>query len=49
MQGLDEVKEIAKALAQMPGSSLLLAVVLAGFALAAYAIYAVLTVTKGRR
>ena len=49
MHVLNEVKEIAQALGQMPASALLLAVVLAGFALAAYAIYAVVTVTKGKR
>lgn len=49
MQMVKEGKEIAQMLGQMPSSALLVTVVLAGFALAAFAIYAVMTVTKGKR
>jgi hypothetical protein len=46
MQGLNQ---LSKTLEGMPFEALVAMVVLAGFALAAYAIYAVVTVAKGRR
>jgi len=46
MQTLDE---ILKALGGMPFEVLVAVVMLAAFGLAAYAIFAVVTVTKGRR
>jgi hypothetical protein len=46
MQGLNE---ISKTIAAMPTGALISAVLLAAFALAGYAIYAVLTIAKGRR
>jgi hypothetical protein len=46
MQTLDE---ILKALGGMPFEALVAVVMLGAFGLAAYAIFAVVTVTKGRR
>jgi hypothetical protein len=43
-----EFNDLARTLGGMPAESLLILVVLAGFGLAAYAIYAILSVTKGR-
>lgn len=45
---MQELTEISKTLAGMPIGGLVTVVILAGFGLAAYAIYAVLTVTKER-
>jgi hypothetical protein len=45
---MQELSQLAKALGGMPLGALIAAVVLAGFALAAYAIYAVLSATKER-
>jgi hypothetical protein len=46
---MDRFEEISKTIAAMPNEALLTLVLLAAFALAGYAIYAVLTVTKGKR
>lgn len=46
---MKELVEISKDLGGMPVGSLLACVVLAGFGLAAFAIYAVLTVARERR
>ncbi len=46
---MSELNEISKTLGGLPFEGLVAVVVLAGFALAAYAIYAVLNVVKGRR
>lgn len=43
-----DATEILKVLSAMPGSVLVAAVLVAGFGLAAFAIYAVLQVSKGR-
>lgn len=45
---MQELTELSKVLAGMPLWGLIAFIVLAGFGLAAYAIHAVLTVTKGR-
>jgi hypothetical protein len=46
---MNELTEISKIVAAMPIEGLVAAVILAGFALAAYAIYAVLKVSKEHR
>jgi hypothetical protein len=46
---MTEINEISKTLGGMPVGPLVAIVILAGFALAAYAIYAIVTVSKGRR
>jgi hypothetical protein len=46
---MQELNELSKSLGGMPTGTLLAIVVLAGFALAAYAIYAILVISKGRR
>ncbi len=46
---MQELTEMSKTLAGTPLESLLALVVLAGFGLAAFAIFAVLTVVKERR
>jgi hypothetical protein len=46
---MKELTEISKIVGTMPVEGLVAAVILAGFALAAYAIYAVLNVSKGHR
>lgn len=46
---MQELSEISQTIAGMPIGGLVTLVVVAGFGLAAYAIYAVLTVVKERR
>jgi hypothetical protein len=46
---MPDLNEISKTLGGMPVGGLVAVIVLAAFGLAAFAIYAVLTVTKGRR
>ena len=46
---MNRIEEISKTIATMPNAALITLVLLAGFALAGYASYAVLTVAKGRR
>ena len=46
---MKEINEISKTLGGMPVGTLVAIIVLAGFALAAYAIYAVLAASKERR
>ena len=46
---MPELNEISKVIEAMPLEGLMAAVILAGFGLAAYAIYAVMAVTKERR
>jgi len=46
---MQELAEIAKVIGGMPLGALIVCIVLAGFGLAAYAIHAVVTVTKERR
>jgi hypothetical protein len=46
---MPDLNEISKTLGGMPIEGLIAVIVLAAFGLAAYAIYAVLTVAKGRR
>lgn len=45
---MDKLTEFSQALGGMPVGALIALVILAGFALAAYAIYAVTKITKGR-
>lgn len=45
---MDKLTEFSQALGGMPVGALMALVILAGFALAAYAIYAVTKITKGR-
>jgi hypothetical protein len=45
---MQQAGEIVKALGGMPGTTLIVVVILASFALAAFAIYAVMTVSKGK-
>jgi hypothetical protein len=45
---MKEISEISKVIGAMPLEGLLAVVVLAGFALAAFAIYAVMTLAKER-
>jgi hypothetical protein len=46
---MPDLNEILKSLGAMPFEGLITFVILGAFGLAAYAIYAVLTVVKGRR
>jgi hypothetical protein len=46
---INELNTISRTIAAMPPAALMAVQLLAAFALAAYAIYAVLTVTKGKR
>jgi hypothetical protein len=46
---MPDLNEITKTLGGMPFEGLVAFIILAAFGLAAYAIYAVLTVVKGRR
>ena len=46
---MPNLNEISKTLAGMPFEGIIAVIILAAFGLAAYAIYAVLTVAKGRR
>lgn len=46
---MQELIDFTKSLADMPVGGLVTFIILAGFGLAAYAIHAVLAVTKGRR
>jgi hypothetical protein len=46
---MKEISEMMSALGGMPVSALFVAVILSAFGLAAFAIYAVMTVSKGRR
>jgi hypothetical protein len=46
---MQQVGEIAKALGGMSWPTLIVVVILASFALAAFSIYAVMTISKGKR
>lgn len=46
---MPDFNAFAKTVGDMPGGALIAIVILAGFALAGYAIYAVMSITKGRR
>jgi len=46
---MPDINVLTKTLEGMPGQALVAIVILAGFALAGYAIYAVVTVAKGKR
>jgi len=46
---MPDINELSKTLGSMPAEALEAVVILAGFALAAYAIHAVITATKERR
>jgi hypothetical protein len=46
---MQELNDLARTLSSTPLWALIAMVVLAGFALAGYAIYAVMTIAKGRR
>jgi hypothetical protein len=46
---MQQITEVSKVLGVMPPIALVAVVILAGFALAGYAIFAVVTVSKGKR
>lgn len=46
---MQQITEISKTLGGMPITALVALVILAGFGLSAYAIYAVVKISKGRR
>ena len=46
---MTDLTEFSNSLAQLPVGTLIAFIILAGFGLAAYAIYAVLSVTKDRQ
>ena len=45
---MDQISEISKTLGGLPATTLVAVVILAAFGLAAYAIYAVIIISKGR-